>query len=137
MTKEICASIAINSVALVSALIANYMAKSSVNGWGNSQFISWNIWITMPYIVNVTIFLISGVIFKKASKIISKSSIVVSIVILTFTLFSYSLVNSGSTGGLLFLFIPLYILVGGPAFLIAVGLILNKYYQAKTTKHNI
>lgn len=81
----------------------------------NELFSAFNLWIVLPYIL---LFIISTKSNQKSkSSIVPIASCLTALLILSFTLLVYIdsfYINASSTSALVFIFVPFYIVVGGP-----------------------
>jgi len=110
--------------ALAIAAISSVIFMLVASGWELHLDLSY-LWAILPY---VTFFLISSIVHaRQLSPILPLATCITSILILSFTLVVYidgMFIHTSSTSALLFLFVPFYLLVGGP---LTLGLILGIY----------
>lgn len=117
--------------ALVIAAISSIILMMVASGWDLSFDLSY-LWAILPY---VTFFIISSVIHTRwLSPILPLATCITSILILSFTLVVYVdgiFIHTSSTSPLIFLFVPFYLLLGGP---LTLGLILGIYRLRRSSR---
>ena len=86
------------------------------------------LWVIIPYVI---IFVFSTIIQRikviKRKKLAQKVITYLAGLIFLFTIFGYSGASTSSTGGLVFIFFPLYILFGFPFVFVIIMIISKKF----------
>lgn len=112
LTNKFCKSIEISALTMAIISVVIFLLMSS--GWKLHINLMY-LWAILPYAV---FFLISSIANSyKPSPSLPLASCITSILILCFTLVIYidgMFIHTSSTSALLFLFVPFYLLLGGP-----------------------
>ena len=116
-------------LALCIAMIGTVLIGFEASNWKEILTFS-NIWIILPYI---SFFIISTVANKiSKSPNVSQASCITAILILIFTLLVYIdafYISISSTSALVFLFVPFYLLFGGPILFIIIFKIISRIHK--------
>jgi len=112
---------AIENIFLALGIISTVIISGEASGWKN-VFGEWTLWITLPYF---TFFIVSYSANRKASsRNVYLASFITSIIIVILPLLIYVdafYIHSTSTSALVFIFIPFYVLIGGPAIFFVIS----------------
>lgn len=105
---------AIEIVALAACVISVFYIMLKAAGWELSSAVL-HLWAILPYIV---FFIISSIVsHRKRSSIVHKAASITSVLMLAVSLTIYidgMFIHATSTSFLLFMFVPFYLLFGGP-----------------------
>jgi hypothetical protein len=100
---------------VISAIVALSAALVASGGVGDPTMLVFLLWIISPY----ALFLLISWIFERFTKAPARHGIacVVAILMFVFSMFAYAdtAADSSSTYGLIFIFVPLWLNIGGPA----------------------
>ena len=124
LTKRTYRSVEIASLSV--AAISTFIIAGEASEW-QSVLNEWNLWILSPYIF---FFIISVTANHQSGSVnVASASCYTAILILAFTLFIYIdafYIHVSSTSALVFLFIPLYLIIGGPVVFFIIYMIVAR-----------
>ena len=130
LTKRTYRSVEIASLSV--AAISTFIIAGETSDW-QSVLNEWNLWILSPYIF---FFIISVTANHQSGSVnVASASCYTAILISAFTLFIYIdafYIHVSSTSALVFLFIPLYLIIGGPVvFFIIYMIVVRRQKKGK------
>jgi len=121
----------IEIIFLLVAIIASLIIAGDVSN-GDNILTGVNLWIISPYILFLIISLVAK--YQSQSNNLSLASCITAVFLLLFTLLVYIdafYIHISSTSALVFIFVPLYLFVGGPILFFIVYKVINMIYKRK------